>query len=299
MGKRWGDYKDHRNWSEYNERLVKRGELYIALDFLESWDTALRKMNKGKRGRPYRFPEPFIQFMAFIHVLFLPYREMEGFLRKLSQYIPAVKVADYTTLWWRVRRLEIDVKQPDHDDMVIAVDSTGVKVTNRGEWLREKWKVHRGWIKVHIAVDTETNRLVGLEVTDESVGDSEEFEPLVEQAGGSKGKVKKALGDGAYDSKPNFNYLEKNGIESGIKTRIDASTLSRGSPYRAKCVRERKRLGYKSWRDRYGYGMRWKTESFNSGVKRIFGEYVRATSVAGALQEAAMKFMFYSMLISA
>jgi hypothetical protein len=23
--KRWGDYRDHRNWSEYNERLVKRG----------------------------------------------------------------------------------------------------------------------------------------------------------------------------------------------------------------------------------------------------------------------------------
>jgi hypothetical protein len=67
-----------------------------------------------------------------------------------------------------VGRLEIDIKPLVRDDMVIAVDSTGVKVTNRGEWLREKWKIHRGWIKVHIAVDTETNRLVGLEVTDES-----------------------------------------------------------------------------------------------------------------------------------
>jgi len=29
-----------------------------------------------------------------------------------------------------------------------AIDSTGIKVTNRGEWMREKWQVRRGWIKV-------------------------------------------------------------------------------------------------------------------------------------------------------
>jgi IS5 family transposase len=145
-----------------------------------------------------------------------------------------------------------------------------------------------------------TNRLVGLEVTDESVGDSEEFNPWWSRlVRGSRGKLKEVLGDGAYDSMPNFNYLAENKIKSGIKTRVDASTQSRGSPNRAKCVRERRRLGYERWRDRHGYGMRWKSESFNSGVKRTFGEYVRATSVAGALQEAAMKFMFYNLLISA
>ncbi len=37
------------------------------------------------------------------------------------------------------------------EDVIIAVDATGVKVTNRGEWMREKWKVHRGWIKAHIS----------------------------------------------------------------------------------------------------------------------------------------------------
>ncbi len=28
--------------------------------------------------------------------------------------------------------------------MVISLDSSGVKVTNRGEWMRQKWKVRRG-----------------------------------------------------------------------------------------------------------------------------------------------------------
>jgi phosphopantetheinyl transferase len=66
--KRWGTYEDRRNWPDYNERLVKRGELYISLGFLESWDDELKRMNEGKRGRPYKFPDPFIKFMAFIHV---------------------------------------------------------------------------------------------------------------------------------------------------------------------------------------------------------------------------------------
>ena len=35
--KRWGRYEDRRNWREYNEKLVKRGEMYISLDFVESW----------------------------------------------------------------------------------------------------------------------------------------------------------------------------------------------------------------------------------------------------------------------
>ncbi|CAD7770355.1 hypothetical protein FHEFKHOI_00790 [Candidatus Methanoperedenaceae archaeon GB50] len=45
-----------RNWKGYNEKLVRRGELYISLDFLENWDEELNRMNEGKVGRPFRFP---------------------------------------------------------------------------------------------------------------------------------------------------------------------------------------------------------------------------------------------------
>ena len=33
------------------------------------------------------------------------------------------------------------------------------------------WKVRRGWIKVHIAVDVKTKEVVSVEITDESIGD--------------------------------------------------------------------------------------------------------------------------------
>lgn len=37
-------------------------------------------------------------------------------------------------------------------------------------------------MKLHIAVDVKSKKIVSLEVTDESVGDSKEFKPLLEQA---------------------------------------------------------------------------------------------------------------------
>ena len=106
------------------------------------------------------------------------------------------------------------------------------------------------------------------------------------------------LGDGAFDTKDAFNILKKKEIESGIKTRADASTIARGSPYRAKCVRERKQLCYKGWKEKSGYGQRWVAEGTFSSVKRIFGESVRATTINGMFQEVKMKFIFYNMLLN-
>ena len=39
------------NWQEYNELLVKRGEMYLTFDFLESWERDLEELNRGKLGR--------------------------------------------------------------------------------------------------------------------------------------------------------------------------------------------------------------------------------------------------------
>jgi hypothetical protein len=43
------------------------------------------------------------------------------------------RLADYTTVWWRVAKVKVDI-DPDIDmakDVTIAVDSTGIKVSNR------------------------------------------------------------------------------------------------------------------------------------------------------------------------
>ena len=56
--KRWGHHEDKRDWAKYNETLVKRGEMYLSLGFLESWAEDLDTMNKGKVGAPYEYPGP-------------------------------------------------------------------------------------------------------------------------------------------------------------------------------------------------------------------------------------------------
>lgn len=297
-------YVDKRNWKEYNEKLVKRGELYLDLGFLSTWDDELERLNKDKKGRPFEFPPLFIKFNAFIHhIFYLPYRQLEGFLRKLSEFINKLKAADYTTLFKRIAELDLnltDTIPQDKDDVIIALDSSGIKVTNRGEWIREKWKRRRGWIKVHLAVDTKKKRIVGIEITDESVKDNEKFGDLIKQSQKNlgKGKIKRVLADGNYDTKEDFNILEQEGIEAGIKIREDASTKARGSPYRAYCVREFRKLGYEGWRDKYGYGDRWAVEGVFSAVKRIAGESVRSTSVRGMFREVIMKFVFYNILLN-
>jgi Transposase DDE domain len=292
-----------RNWQEYNETLVKRGEMYLTFNFLKSWEMDLEKLNRDKLGRRYSYPWSFIELLMMIHVIFhLPYRQLEGFLRKLSELIPGIKPTDYTNIWRRGTKLKLNISDTistSDESVVIAVDSTGIKVTNRGEWMREKWRVHRGWIKVHLAVNVKTKEIVGIEVTDERVSDGSRFNSLIDQSKEnlSGRKIEVVLGDGAFDRKEIFDHLQQAGIQPVIKTRSNANTKARGSSARAKAVREIKNLGYSLWKQKYNYGRRCAVESVFSAVKRISGEYVAATKTENMMQEAILKFSFYNMLI--
>lgn len=90
--KRWGHHEDRRDWVEYNERLVKRGEMYLSLGFLESWAKDLETMNAGKVGAPYKYPGPFMMFLGFTHIVFgIDYRGLEGFTRGLTMLAPRTR----------------------------------------------------------------------------------------------------------------------------------------------------------------------------------------------------------------
>lgn len=288
---------NYRDWSKYNEGLVLRGEFYLDFGFLDSWDAELRLMNEGKRGRPYVYPEGFVLFTGVIHDFFhLPFRQLEGVLRKLSKHIPGIKAADYTTLWNRINQLVWFVPQENNGSLVVAVDSTGLKVTNRGDWLRKKhWydgknTARRGWLKVHIAVDASTKKLLSVKITDEKTGDNEMLQALVKDL-----PLKELLGDGAYDSTESFKYLHTRGLDPpGIRIRENAR--SKGLSDRAYAVRERQALGYDKWKEKHRYGQRWAVEGYFSAVKRCFGETIKATKTENMKKEAQRKFTLYSLL---
>jgi len=60
-----------RNWKEYNEALVRRGEILLDMEFLDNWSKELKIMNRGKEGarfiHSFRYPESFIRLLAIIH----------------------------------------------------------------------------------------------------------------------------------------------------------------------------------------------------------------------------------------
>jgi hypothetical protein len=114
--------------------------------------------------------------------------------------------------------LELNIPIPDND-IVVAVDSTGMKVTSRGDWMRERHGVERkGWIKAHVAVDVETRRPITFEITDERITDQEMVKPLLKDI-----KLKDALMDGAYDKEDVFGLMKEKGVAMpGIKIRKNA-----------------------------------------------------------------------------
>jgi len=278
---------------------VRRGELLLDLEFVKGWEGELDVMNRGKEGARFRYPDSFLRLLLFMHAyLHLPYRQLEGFTKALSRYVKGLKPPDHSSIQWRAEKfpLKLDHRVMDsNEDVVIAVDSTGIKVANRGDWIRHKWKVRRGYLKIHIAVDIKQKKILALEVTDERTGDGRMLKPLVEEAS-TKVKIAKTLGDGAYDTKNNFRYLDDKGIEPVIKVRKNSSGKAGGCMPR-KLVTQEYLKDPQAWKHDHGYGYRWMAETAISSYKRGFGEYVTAKTMQNMVRELLMKASLYNLFI--
>jgi len=278
---------------------VRRGEILLDLRILDRWDSELERMNAGKEGGRYVYPEVFVRLLGYVHLLFhLPYRQTEGFLKALRRYDSRIEVPDYSTIDRRVNRLGVKLDEEEDrygDDLIIAVDASGIKVSNRGDWMRHKWKVRRGYLKIHIAVDVKRKKILALKVTDEKTGDGRMLQPLVDEAS-RKAKIAKAIGDGAYDTKRNFRYLAMNGIEPVIKVRRNASSKAGGCILR-RLVAQEYLHDPEAWKRNHGYGQRWIAESAFSSLKRTFGEYVSAKTMRNMANEIMLKASLYNLLI--
>jgi len=170
-------------------------------------------MNINKKGKPFVFPDSFILAIGYIRYLFhLPYRQTQGIIKATGKRLPA-NPPSYGHICKRINKLNIDIKRDkmdDDDDLIISIDSTGIKITNRGQWMDEKWNTQnrKGYLKIHVAVDIKTRKIIALEVTDEKVHDGKMLKKLVNHVLDSREpntvNIKSVLADGAYDSNPNF-----------------------------------------------------------------------------------------------
>ena len=115
----------------YNAALVRRGEILLDFGMMGDWKRELAEMNGGKEGGRYMYPDSFVRLLAFIHVyLRLPYRQLEGFVRMLSRHLDGLRVPDYSSMAWRIQRLDVKLNDDlaeSMEEVVLAVDSSGVK----------------------------------------------------------------------------------------------------------------------------------------------------------------------------
>ncbi len=187
----------------------------------------------------------------------------------------------------------------DEKDIVIAIDSTGIKVTNRGQWMYDKWNIRKkkGYLKIHIAVNIKTKEILALEVTDEKSHDGKVMPKLIEHVlkiNNDNIKIKSALGDGSYDSNENFKYLQKKRIKPAIKVRKNSIISSKNNNIRNREAKFQTRDLLK-WKKRRRYGQRWIVETVFSSIKRMFGEYTSATKFQNMVKEMMMKVSLYNL----
>ena len=110
-----------------------------------------------------------------------------------------------------------------------AIDSSGFKVTLRGDYLENKWhRKRKGWVKLHAIININNFNIMGYSITNEHNNDAKEGIKIIKRI---KNKINKLYDDKGYDSRAIYNELKNKAVIPVIR---NAVTLSRGSIYRSK-----------------------------------------------------------------
>lgn len=294
--KRWGqEFIDKRNHKEYQEELLRRYEIYLDLEWVDSWEYELKEMNKGKRGKPYEYPNSMIEFQSLFVEKFST-RGTEAITRKLEGFKLIPKCNDHATIHRRILNMDLKFDIPKGVELHEGTDGSGFKMTNGGEYFQDKYgKARRKYARVIITATK--NDILSVDVVVNEKGSLTEpnaakkhITSIIEKGG----NVIKSYNDGAFDVKDFFNFLEQQGIKSAIRNRSNASTKANGSMRRKKEVLEFKELGYKKWAKEKQYGMRWPmTEGHFSGIKRGYSDNSKGKKTENILIELKRKVWIY------
>ena len=296
MGKK---FKDKRNWKETNEKYVMIGYFSFNPAFLLTWNDELAKINAGKVGQPYLYPESMIKFLAVLHCKF-DFRGLEGFMRWLSEnHKFQFPVIDYSQICRRYNKLDIDfgiLEKDMKEYLQVGVDGSGEKSTKRGGWMREQWKVKKGWIKV-VIMGVKNSKgekyVIDIRVGNENLDERAAARGMVRKNHRSIGTL---FADGLHENEAMFDLCGNHDIPTAIKLRDNCSTKTK-SPRRKQEVRIYKSMPYEEWSREKDYGQRWPlTEGIFSGCKRTMGEYVSATKKRNMYHEVKVKFWAYNLI---
>lgn len=186
----------------------------------------------------------------------------------------------------------------EEEPITLVVCASGLAVSKKGDYIEEKWiRKKKEFIKLHIAVDAKSNKVVSFRITKGNVHDTKKFGPLVKEAA-ENFDIDKAYADKAHDNRRNFNLLDNLNIEPAINIRSNASIKTKGCPLRRDEVLLIRKLGYDGWKKLKDAGRRWIAEIVFSSIKRVLGEDLLSKKFSTQKVEAGLKVMLYNRFIS-
>jgi hypothetical protein len=261
-------------------------------------------MNGGKVGAPFEYSHTYIQFLAFLKTGFkIAYRTVQGIVRGLSDYI-RIKEMHFTHIRRRILKIKPSVGNVnlDNDDgmpITLIVDASGLTITKKGDYIEQKWiRKKKEFVKLHIAVDAKSKKIMSFRVTKGNVHDSKKLGPMIREIDKDHYIIDKVYGDKAHDNRRSFNLLDDMNIEPVISLRKNASTKTRACPLRRDEILLIRKLGYDKWKQLKEVGKRWIAEIVFSSIKRVLGEDLLSKKFSAQKVEAGLKVMLYNKFIS-
>lgn len=316
-----------------DRRYISRGKFYVLHLDDTIMSEGLDELNDGKVGAPFLYSDTCFMITAlFRNTIGTGYRQLQGIIEDM---LGKEKSPNFSIIWKRINKISLEDNngkswfsdgKTKTEIVFLAGDSTGLKLTSRGDWMGEKWKIRRGFVKLHIMVDSKTKKIYAVSITDDSHGDAPEFKKLLDEAlynienspnVVASGKLHVGA-DGAYDSNDNFKECEKRNLIPVIPVRKNFSGNAKGSTARKKqgliqlgnCkinyknikmfnqLTEKQKLENKNkWKIDVGYGRRWSAEIAFSTWKRIIGENISARVWCNVVREIKFKVMIYNLMI--
>jgi hypothetical protein len=210
---------------------------------------------------------------------------------------PSIPVPDYTTLCRRQQHLSTVIEGclEMGENLIVGIDSTGLKVYGEGEWKVRKHgcSKRRTWRKLHICIDLSTQEILSAELTENEEDDANAGKRMLK---GKTDRVDSFIGDGAYDA---FCFREVSG--SGVKQIIPPPKNAvmqegkKGKPLpehliqRNQAVEYIEKQGSKQWKTEHGYHQRSLNEVAVFRYKKIWDGELEARKTEYQKTEVRLK----------
>ncbi len=212
--------------------LVRRGEISIyvepaALMQMEE----VKRMNEGKVGKPFIYGNGMV-FAGFALkcLLRFGYRQVSGTIRNILRYIE-VETPNFRTIWRRIKKINDNgimfnihpLKQGEKIE--VAIDSTGIKLVNDGEYRTKMYHKRKDWIKLYFAVDVNNGRILNRSITKDNSHDIKQTKTLLNPLFGYMASL---FADKAWDSEMTHKLSQRYDFKCVVPVRMNNPTASSG-----------------------------------------------------------------------